>query len=286
MSNINQIIKTQAKNTGVRQEIIQKDYALSYLVSAITTTPGLGEHLVLKGGTALRKLYFPGYRFSEDLDYTTSPSGAIPDLDPHMQNATKHLENLLNEVGPFYAVIEPLQLREAHPGGQSAYIVRIQFPNQRQPLCRLKVKITIDEPLLCPVETRPVIHEFPESFEVKATSYSLEEIAAEKMRALLESRRKLQQKGWGASRVCRDYYDLWRLLKLPEVANSDLINLIEKKCLVRKVSFTSAEDFLALELIDTATLEWDQQLIPFVPNAPPADELLPQVKDLIHSVWY
>jgi predicted nucleotidyltransferase component of viral defense system len=285
MSNISQIIKTLVKNTGVQQDIIQKDYALSYLISAITTTPGLGERLVLKGGTTLRKLYFPGYRFSEDLDYTAAPSGAVPDLDPHMQNATNHLENLLNQYGPFRAVIEPLQLREVHPGGQSAYIVRVQFPNQRQPLCRLKVEITIDEPLMCPVETHRVIHEFPEPFEVKATSYSLEEIAAEKMRALLESRIKLQQKGWGASRVCRDYYDLWRLLKLPEVTNSDLISLIEKKCVVRKVSFTLPKDFLALELIDTARREWEQQLLPFVPNAPPADELLPQVKALIHSIW-
>jgi predicted nucleotidyltransferase component of viral defense system len=276
--------QTSIRSSKLKQ-IIQKDYALSYLISAITTTPGLGDRLVVKGGTALRKLYFPGYRFSEDLDYTANPSGVIPDLDSHMQFATQHLENLLNEVGPFHAIFEPLQLREAHPGGQSAYIIRVQFPNQRQPLCRLKVEITIDEPLLCPVEIRSVIHEFPESFEVKAISYSLEEIAAEKMRALLESRRKLQQKGWGASRVCRDYYDLWHLLKLPEITKSDLISLIEQKCMVRNVSFNSPEDFLAHELIDTARREWGQQLLPFVPNAPPVDKLLPQVKDLIHSIW-
>ena len=71
MPNVTQIIRNTARNQKVQQYIVEKDYALSYLLAAIASTDGLGENLVLKGGTALRKLYFSEYRFSEDLDYST-----------------------------------------------------------------------------------------------------------------------------------------------------------------------------------------------------------------------
>lgn len=71
MPNVTQIIRNTARNQKVQQYIVEKDYTLSYLLAAIASTDGLGENLVLKGGTALRKLYFSEYRFSEDLDYST-----------------------------------------------------------------------------------------------------------------------------------------------------------------------------------------------------------------------
>ena len=80
MPEISQLLKERSRETGIRLDILEKDYALSYLLTAITATPGLGEQVVLKGGAALRKLYYPGYRFSEDLDYSTLTLGKVPDL--------------------------------------------------------------------------------------------------------------------------------------------------------------------------------------------------------------
>lgn len=147
MPNVNQMVKTVARNKGVRQDIVEKDYALSYLLAAIAATDGLSENLVLKGGTALKKLYFPEYRFSEDLDYSTRVIGPIQQIDPLMDTVVRRMAEDLNERGPFQIGFEPLILKQAHPGDQKAYIVRVQFPEQRQPLCRLKVEITIDEPI-------------------------------------------------------------------------------------------------------------------------------------------
>lgn len=59
-------------------EVLEKDYALSYLLAGIAQTPSLGEKIVLKGGSALEKLYYPGYRFSEDLDFSTLKPGILP----------------------------------------------------------------------------------------------------------------------------------------------------------------------------------------------------------------
>ena len=75
MATVRQLLRQQADLHGVQFWIVEKDYALSYLLMAISTTEDLGDALVLKGGTALRKLYFRDYRFSEDLDYSTDRIG-------------------------------------------------------------------------------------------------------------------------------------------------------------------------------------------------------------------
>ena len=55
-----------AARTRVSQVVVEKDYALGYLLGCIGATPELSETLVFKGGTALRKIYFGFYRFSDD----------------------------------------------------------------------------------------------------------------------------------------------------------------------------------------------------------------------------
>jgi uncharacterized protein len=48
---------------------LEKDYAITNLLSIITHFPQLNS-LVFKGGTAMKKIYFEQFRFSEDLDFT------------------------------------------------------------------------------------------------------------------------------------------------------------------------------------------------------------------------
>jgi len=285
MPNVPQLIRSVTQKTQVQQYIVEKDYALSYLLAAINHVDGLGENLVLKGGTALKKLYFADYRFSEDLDYSTRMMGPIQEIDEAMETVVHSMGDMLNERGPFQVALEPLQLKQPHPGEQKAYLVRIQFPEQRQPLCRLKVEITVDEPILLPTENRTVLHGFTEDFDAQIPVYSLLEITTEKLRALLQSKARLQERGWGASRVCRDYYDLWNLLQVRELKSPDLIPLLTQKCAVREVSFESPHDFMSDELLAVARSEWPQQLLPFVPDAPSAAELLPKVQSLILSIW-
>ena len=285
MPNVTQIIQSVTQSIKVEQYIVEKDYALSYLLAAIKATDGLGEELILKGGTALKKLYFADYRFSEDLDYSTRVIGPIKQIDALMETAVLSMGEMLNERGPFLVTLEPYILKHPHPGEQKAYLVRVQFPGQSQTLCRLKVEITVDEPILTPVEIRPLLHGFAEDMDVRIPVYSLSEIIVEKLRALLQSKVRLHDRGWGASRVCRDYYDLWNLLQVPGLKSSVLIPLLTQKCVVRNVSFKSPNDFVSEDLMTVASTEWGQQLLPFVPNAPAAAELLNLVKSFIVSIW-
>ena len=143
----------------------------------------------------------------------------------------------------------------------------------------------MDEPILKPVEIRPVLRGFAEEIDVRIPVYSLAEITAEKLRALLQSKARLLERGWGASRVCRDYYDLWNLLQIPDLKSPDLIPLLNQKCVIREIEYKSPNDFVSEDLFSVARNEWEQQLLPFVPSAPPAEELLPQVQSFILSIW-
>jgi uncharacterized protein len=283
MLNVSQMLKTMAREQGVGLEILQEDYAISYLLASMAQTQGLGEKIVLKGGTALKKLYYPDYRFSEDLDFSTLKLGVIPNMDALLQAAVTRMADQLQERGPFEVQVEPLILRLPHPGQQMASMVRVRFPDQRQALCRLKVEITVDEPVLLPARMYPIRHGFSEPFEAGIQGYALAEIAAEKLRALLQSRDKLTSRGWGASRVCRDYYDLWSILSREKLIG--VPDLVKKKCAVRGVAYQLPDEFISPDLVETARREWNQQLSPFLRNPPEMERVLAEIRKLILGLF-
>ena len=50
-------------------KIIEKDYVISWILLGLAGSR-LKKSFAFKGGTALKKVYFPDYRYSEDLDFT------------------------------------------------------------------------------------------------------------------------------------------------------------------------------------------------------------------------
>ena len=53
---------------NVSPDIIEKDYLIELILFYFSQDTFLRENIVFRGGTALKKMYFPEYRFSEDLD--------------------------------------------------------------------------------------------------------------------------------------------------------------------------------------------------------------------------
>ncbi len=282
MTTVNQMLKEWARShNNPPYWLVEKDYALSYLLAGIMQVDKLRDGLLLKGGTALKKAFFSDYRFSEDLDFSICPGKEFGDTETLIQRATTKCERLLQERGAFLVTWQRLELRLPHQGGQDAFVVRVQFPGQRQPLCRLKVEITRDEPILWPPVELSLLHDFPELFQVRLTCYSLEEIVAEKLRALLQSRLRLSERGWGASRVCRDYYDLWRILGAREVKRTGFVRELTRKCTHRAVIFESALDFFDPAIVQVAEREWAHQLSTFVPDCPSVDRVLQELQSMI-----
>jgi predicted nucleotidyltransferase component of viral defense system len=62
-------IQQKANAVGVRDQQIEKDYILSWILFGISKHEQLLKAIVFKGGTVLQKVYFEDYRFSEDLDF-------------------------------------------------------------------------------------------------------------------------------------------------------------------------------------------------------------------------
>ena len=116
--------------------------------------------------------------------------------------------------------------------------------------------------------------------------YALEEVVAEKLRAILQQAAWLRSRGWGRSRS-RDYYDLWRILGVygEQMDLSDFEVLLRKKCAVREVSFEGPDDFFQESVLAHVEGTWDQWLGPLVPGLPSFEtvvrSLKPQVSNLI-----
>jgi len=63
-------IQQKARETGVRDQQIEKDYVLSWILRGVAQHENLYKVIAFKGGTVLKRAYFEDYRFSEDLDFT------------------------------------------------------------------------------------------------------------------------------------------------------------------------------------------------------------------------
>ncbi len=66
----------RAGGRRIPEAVLDRDYCLSWLLVGLSQSP-LRERLLFKGGTALKKCYFPDYRFSEDLDFTLAQPVAL-----------------------------------------------------------------------------------------------------------------------------------------------------------------------------------------------------------------
>jgi len=56
-------IQQKARKIGVRDQQIEKDYILSWILFGISKHEELSKAIVFKGGTVLKKIYFEDYRF-------------------------------------------------------------------------------------------------------------------------------------------------------------------------------------------------------------------------------
>ena len=155
-----------AKDGGVNQLVAERDYVQSYVLLGIAATTELRDSLAFKGGTALKKVHFGSYRFSgfsEDLDFSGIDAPQGPRLEQAVRGAVAAAEEAARRLAPLTLAIERYQEREPHPGGQEAFIVRVQFPWQRQPMVPIKIEITHDEPVMLDAPSVPIQHGYGES---------------------------------------------------------------------------------------------------------------------------
>jgi len=275
-------IQEAARQYGVPQNLIEKDYALTYTLAGLASHPDLTDTLLFKGGTALKKVFFGDYRFSEDLDFSAQSAPKDRDLENAIRQAATHVAALLSEQGPFSVEAVRRPEREPHPGGQDAFQVRIQFPWHPRPLCQIKVEITHDELVVLAPRKRTLIHGYDEELSPLISCYQLEEIVAEKLRALLQTRQSILARGWGRQHA-RDYYDLWRILDTfsDTLDAQNTSTALKAKAQHRQVSYLGVDDFFTDQLVATARLQWEGSLRPVVAQLPDFDSTLERLRGLL-----
>jgi len=191
-------IQSIAGKKGVRDTQIEKDYVISWVTYGIANNQFLKENLVFKGGTVLKKVYFPEYRFSEDLDFTFA--GKDFDIETIKTAFNKLIEWVYEES----RILLSVQNETQHGTGNYNFYLSYTGPLGGAGSNKdIKVDISKDE-LICNVpEKKRIINtysDFDEEYSIFC--YSLGEVIAEKMRSIMQRT------------APRDIYDLWYLFEV------------------------------------------------------------------------
>jgi predicted nucleotidyltransferase component of viral defense system len=248
-----------AHRFGVGERVIEKDYVLSWVLVAIAESD-LSGHAAFKGGTALKKVYFPEYRFSEDLDFTLVRNLNHDELLGLVQQSLPSLlkrENLRVEVGKAdlsqhessrveLAYVGPLQAR------MGSRELRMDFTRN---------ELLVNEPRRA--ELKAPYSNYPQA--VRLPTYTINEIFAEKLCALM-----------GRTEP-RDLYDVWWLLKMsgvdPALVTHDFLRKAEHK------GHEPARLDDALEMKESVfARQWGTRLSQQVRDLPHFDEVMRAVR--------
>jgi predicted nucleotidyltransferase component of viral defense system len=205
-------IQNKAREVGVRDQQIEKDYVLSWILQ------GISQHDVLS-----KAIIFKGYRFSEDLDFTL--------LDDTISN-----EQVFEWFSEAFEYIEeeaniPLEIidnNEHEDGGINFYISYIGPLGGQGNNKKVKIDIARSEKLTFEPVMVDVIISYTDQEAHQLLCYPLEEVLVEKLRSVMQ---RMQP---------RDFYDVWYLLEIHGMDAEFYIHEFREKCESKKVT---AADF-------------------------------------------
>lgn len=206
-------IQQKARAVGVRDQQIEKDYILSWILFGVAKHEQLLKAIVFKGGTVLKKVYFKDYRFSEDLDFTLL-NAEVPNEQIFVW--FKEVFEFINDGANI--PLEIIDSNEYEDGGINFYI------NYKGPLGgqgnnkRVKVDISRSEQLVFGPVMKDVFVDYTDLDAYQLLCYPLEEVLVEKMRSVMQ---RMQ---------ARDFYDIWYLLEVYGMDADFYVSEFEAKC--------------------------------------------------------
>ncbi len=264
--NISILSNRLARKGGRRipEAILERDYCLAWFLVGLSPLQ-LGQRLVFKGGTALKRCYFGDYRFSEDLDFTLAD-------DTPFETILAELEGVYKEVQRASGVVfrHSREDRKTHQNSHTFYLA-YEGPLPGTSIKEVKVDITINERFVMPIAERPVLRGYEEYADLPEDAmirvYALEEILVEKVVALTDPARNEP----------RDLYDVWYLTSEEHMNLSMLIPEIESKLEFRKKA--SAHMGVEFEKKETRYKKlWNARLAAQMASLPHFDEVYRSVR--------
>lgn len=217
-------IQQKARTVGVRDQQIEKDYILSWILKGIAQHKQLSKVIVFKGGTVLKKIYFEDYRFSEDLDFTLINNEISNEqIFEWFRETFDYIKEEAN------IPLEIIDENEHEDGGIYFYISYIGPLGGQGINKRVKIDISRSEQLVFEPAMKDVFIGYSDVEEHQLLCYPLEEVLVEKMRSVMQ---RMQ---------ARDFYDIWYLLEQHGIEVDFFMNKFETKCKSKELNHT---DFL------------------------------------------
>ncbi len=213
-------IQQKARAVGVRDQQIEKDYVLSWILFGISQHEELSKSIVFKGGTVLKKFYFENYRFSEDLDFTFLENDAST---ISAQASNEQVFEWFNQTFEFIKEkanipLEIIDNNEHKDGGINFYISFTGPLGGQGSNKRVKVDISRSEQLVFDPVMKNAFIDYTDLYDYQLLCYPLEEVLVEKMRSVMQ---RMQ---------ARDFYDLWYLLEEHGMNVEFYVNEFRTKC--------------------------------------------------------
>jgi predicted nucleotidyltransferase component of viral defense system len=272
-------IQRIAGAAGVEPTRVDLDYTLGWILCGFWAQPEVAPNWVFKGGTCLRKCYFPGYRFSEDLDFTLTRPFSMADGSALVSAASEWAKDVTGidfTSQPIRAEIMPAA--EGDPGYEFRLYYRGSLPMGGSPRS-IQVHLSGSEAIVMPPVARLLSHPYSDSIEMEAVTlrcYPLAEVLAEKLRAICGQRRHA---------IARDLYDIHELIR----RGADLgeaLTILPAKFRAKNLKPSRALIQDLEERKPDFQRDWDRNLIPLLPAADriPFEEAWPTVRRAIEAV--
>lgn len=249
-------LKKKAGEWEVPATTVEKDHALGHFLAGFMGT--FKNRLRFKGGTCLRKCYFPEYRFSEDLDFSSVSPGFIlqaEELALVCETVEKH-SGILFRPEPVESIL--------HQDQRKGDKVNIRFwginhsrheapPPPERWHSKIKVEISTDELLIVHPETQPIIHPYSDMVmnHEPISCYPIDEVITEKLRSLV-------QRSYSAP---RDYYDLYHLTDLFTIDDWHRIKPIFKAKMTHKnIDYLGPQQLVSPSAIEKVHRAWHNSI--------------------------
>lgn len=261
-------IQNKARAVGVRDQQVEKDYILAWILKGLSQHKMLSKTLIFKGGTALKKFYFEDYRFSEDLDFTLLDDGiANEDILQGFKDVFEFIKEEAN------IPLEIIEKNEHEDGGLYFYIKYIGPFGGQGINKKIKVDVARSEKLeFKPVE-KNAFKIYSDIDEYKILCYPLEEILVEKMRSVMQRM------------IARDFYDIWYLLEEHGMDASFYLNEFKNKCINKGLDSSKFQEKLT-ERIPQYRGQWKSSLKDQIKDLPDFEKVEREVQRHIKKLKF
>jgi len=271
-------IKNLVSEWSLREDIIEKDYVIGWILWGIGSDPDVGLKWAFKGGTCIKKCYIETYRFSEDLDFTVLPGGPIK-LKEISSILDRILKGVTEESGIDFSLALPKIKQRESPLSVEARIY-YRGPRNTPTPASIKLDLTALEKVVCPSVLCKIAHPYPDKLPNpdRVRCYTFEEVFAEKIRAMGERGRP------------RDLYDIINLFRRETLQSQPkyIKSILIKKCKTKGVSVPNYKLIKDSPYHNELRSEWKNMLGHQLQVLPPLEQFweeLPHLFDWLEGTY-